>query len=191
MGLGKLFTDIKLNDICRQILIWEAGRAHTKIPVLHYVPNEQFKYVDLADRFKSIVKNQNVSSGSIALVIDEQSVLDDVVFAMQQLRALKQCGFKIVIDNFSSGLSYIGKLSNELVDLIRIDSQMVDELDNCMDWLCVVEGILKIAQSLKIETIIGGTNNRYQYKTLQNLGSAFWQGDYSYLMGNSKERNCV
>lgn len=189
MGLGKLFTDIKLNDICRQILIWEAGRAHTKIPVLHYVPNEQFKYVDLADRFKSIVKNQNVSSGSIALVIDEQSVLDDVIFAMQQLRALKQCGFKIVIDNFSSGLSYIGKLSNELVDLIRIDSQMVDELDNCMDWLCVVEGILKIAQSLKFETIIGGINNRYQYKTLQNLGSAFWQGDYSYLMGNSEERN--
>lgn len=189
MDLGKLFVDIKLNEICRQILIWEAGRAYTKIPVLLNVPNEQFQDVDLADRFKLIVKNQNVSPECIALVIDERSVLNDTGFAMQQLKALKQCGFKVVIDNFSSGLSYIGKLSNELVDLIRIDSQMVDEMDNCMDWLCVLGGIVNIAQSLRIDTIIAGINNEYQYKTLQNIGSSYWQGDYSYLMGNGDERH--
>ena len=189
MELGKLFIDIKLNEICRQILIWEAGRAHTRIPVLFKVPAAQFNDVDLADRFKMIVKNQNVSSDCIALVIDEKSVLHDTVFAIQQMKALKQCGFRIVIDNFSSGLSYIGKLSNELVDLIRIDSQMVDEMDNCLNWLSVVEGVVRIAHNLKIDTIVSGINNAYQYKTLQNVASSYWQGDYSYLMGNKDERN--
>lgn len=188
MDLGKLFVDIKLNEICRQILVWEAGRAHTRVPVLFKIPAAQFSDTDLANRFKVIVKNQNVSSTCIALVIDEKLVLEDVGYAIQQIKALKQCGFKIVIDNFSSGLSYIGKLSSELVDIIRIDSQMVDELDNCMSWLSVVEGIVKIAQSMNIDTIIAGVNNSYQYKTLQNIESTYWQGDYSFLMSDEDEK---
>ncbi|WP_455376531.1 EAL domain-containing protein [Kaarinaea lacus] len=189
MELGKLFADITLNEICQQILIWEAGRAHTKVPVLFKVTSSQFKDLDLVNRFKLILKNQNVSPDSIAIAIDESIILDDIGFAIQHIKALKQVGFKIVVDNFSSGLSYIGKLSDNLVDLIRIDSQMVDELDDCMDWLCVVEGIVRIAQNLKIEAVISGINNIYQYKTLQTISGAYWQGDYSYLMGNTEERN--
>jgi diguanylate cyclase (GGDEF)-like protein len=189
MELAKLFTDITLNEICRQILIWEAGRAYTKIPVLFKISPTQFKDLALVNRFNLVLKNQNISPESIAIVVEEKAILDDVVFALQQIKALKQAGFKIVIDNFCSGLSYIGKLSDDLVDLIRIDSQMVDELDNCMDWLCVVEGIVSIARNLKIEAIISGVNNVYQYKTLQTVSGAFWQGDYSYLMGNTSEGN--
>lgn len=187
MDLGKLFLDIQLNEVCRQLLVWEAGRAHTKVPVLFKLPANQFRDIDLINRFKMIARNQNVSSDCIALVIDEKSVLEDIDFALKQIKALKQCGFRIVIDNFSSGLSYIGKLSNELIDLIRIDSQMVDELDNCLSWLSVVEGIVKIASNLNIDTVISGINNVYQYRTLQNVSSAYWQGDYSYLMGNADE----
>lgn len=189
MELSKLFADITLNEICRQILIWEAGRAHTKIPVLFKVSSTQFRDIDLANRFKLVLQNQSVSPESIAVVVEEKTVLDDVGFALQQLKALKQAGFKIVIDNFSCSLSYIGKLSDNLVDLIRIDLQMVDEIDDCMDWLCAVEGIVSIARKLKIEAIISGINNVYQYKTLQTISGAYWQGDYSCLMGNTDKQN--
>ena len=187
MELGKLFTDIALNEICRQISIWEAGGAHTKIPVLFEVTPDQFKDIDLEKRFTMVLKNQSISPGSIALMLDEKTVLDDIGYAVQHIRALKQAGFKIVIDNFSCGLSYIGKLSDNVVDLIRINSQMVDDLDDCMDWLCVVEGIVRIARNLKIKAIISGVDNQYQYKTLQTISGAFWQGDYSYLMGNNED----
>ncbi len=187
MELGKLFAEITLNEICRQISIWEAGRAHTKVPVMFEVASGQFKDLDLVKRFTMILKNQSISPDSIAIVLDEKIILEDIGFAVQHIKALKQAGFKIVIDNFSSGLSYIGKISDNLVDLIRINSQMIDDLDDCMDWLCVVEGIVRIAQNLRIDAIISGIDNQYQYKTLQTISGAFWQGDYSYVMGNNAE----
>jgi len=191
MDLGKLFCDIKLNEICQQILIWEAGRPDTRIPVLFKVNAGQFNDMDLVNRFKMVLNNQHVSPASIALVIDERTIQQDTGFAIRQLRAFKQAGFKLVIDNFSSGLSYIGKISDGLVDMIRIDSQMIDELDNCMDWLCVVEGIVRIAQNLQIDAIISSVNNVYQYKTLQTISGAYWQGDYSYLIGSKDDVSLV
>ena len=187
MDLGKLFCDITLNEICQQILIWEAGRSDTKVPVLFKISHAQFTDLNLVNRFTMVLDNQHVSSASIAIVIDEKTILEDVTFAIKQIKDLKDAGFKIVIDNFSSGLSYIGKLSDDLIDLIRIDSQMIDELDNCMDWLCVVEGIVRIAQTLRIDAIICGVNNVYQYKTLQTISGAYWQGDYCYLIGSGEE----
>lgn len=184
MELSKLFSDIMLTEICRQISTWEAGRAHTKIPVLFKVAHSQFADRDLAHRLDLILKNQHVSPESIALVIDEKSITENVDQSIHQIKTLKQAGFKIVIDKFCCGLSYIGKLSNGLVDLIRIDSKITDELDSHMEWLCIVEGIIKIVNQLEIATIISGVDNEQQHTILRNLACAYWQGDFSYLMGS-------
>lgn len=189
MEVDKLFADITLNEICQQISIWEAGNTQTRIPVLFNVSDSQFADLTLVKRFEKILENQNISSESIALLINEKAIMQDIEFATQQVRAFKQAGFKIIIDNFSCGLSYIGKFSDGLVDMIRIDSQMVDEMDNCMDWLSVVGGIVRIASELHIDAIISGINNAYQYKTLQNISGNYWQGDYTYLMASSESNH--
>ena len=37
---------------------------------------------------------------------------------------------------------------------------------------------------MEIRCIISSVNNVYQYKTLQAVAGAYWQGDYSYLVGS-------
>ena len=185
MEMGKLFTDISLNEVCQQISIWEAGRANTKVPVLFELTYSQFQEVDLANRFAMILKNQNVSPGGIALVISESSIIEEIEFALHQLKSLKEVGFKIVIDKFCCGLSYIGKMPAGLVDLIRVDARMITDLNTQRDYLCVLDGIVKIANQLHIGSIIPGVNSEGHYRNLQKIASGYWQGDYSDLMSSN------
>ena len=123
------------------------------------------------------------------MVITEKAIIEDINCAVKQIKVLKQAGFKIVIDEFCCGLSYIGKFSSDLIDLVRLDASMMGELDARIEWLCVIEGVLQIAHQLQIETIVTGVNDEYQYKMLQNINSTYWQGDYSYLMNDTEELN--
>ena len=187
LELGKLFGDITLNNICQQMAKWENDREYHGVPVLLELVQAQFEDGKLPGRFVSILNNHNVSPEALGFIIKESFLVKDLNFAIKQISALKQAGFKIVIDEFCSGLSYIGKLTDGLIDLVRLDSNMVAELDNKIEWLCVMEGIVRIAYHLKIDAIISGINDEHQYNIMQSISCDYWQGDYIYMLDNTEQ----
>ena len=187
LELSKIFGDIILNDVCQQMEKWVDDKEYDGVPVLLPICQSQFQDAQMSNRFNSIITKHNISPERIGLVIKENYILQDIESAVHQIKKLKKTGFKIIIDEFSFGLSYIGKLSDDLVDLVRLDSQMFAELDNQIEWLCVVEGVVRTAYHLKIDAIISGINNEYQYNTLHSINCDYWQGDYIYLINNNEQ----
>ena len=174
---SSFFSDFLLSQVCRELQnqkCSETGEVDKK--VLLRLSEEQFFDSQLLRRFNQIITNDSVAAKNIAIVIEETAILKDLSMAISKVRELKRIGFVIVIDNFCAGLSYIGRFNRKLVDIIRVDAQLIRNLDDSMEELSVIEGIVRIANNLQIKTIVPGINNNYQYQTLINMGSDYWQG---------------
>ncbi|HEY5602573.1 MAG TPA: EAL domain-containing protein [Gammaproteobacteria bacterium] len=182
LELSKLFGDIQLSLICQKLAHWKQDIEFVGKPVFLALSDSQFHDQQMPNRYKKIVVSAGVAPESIGVTIMESQILRDIDFAQQQIRALKQEGFKIIIDGFCCGLSYLGKFAHGMVDMIRLDGDIISRLDERLEWLCVLEGLTRIAQQLNIQTVVDGIHNDFQYQTLLNVSADYWQGDYVYIL---------
>lgn len=185
LDLSKLIGDIQLSTICKKLARWKNDIEFEDKPVLVALTDSQFDDPQLPNRYRKIVDSSSEAPNKIGLLVKERYILKDVEFAVNQIQALKDHGFMVVIDDFCCGLSYIGRFSHDLVDMIRLDGQMISNLDEKIEWLCVVEGIIRIANQLGIKTIIKSIDNDVRYNTLLNVNADYWQGNYALMVDNN------
>ena len=184
MELSKLFGDIQLSMICQKLNHWKQDIEFSNKPVYFALSESQLNDQQLPSRYKKIVTASGVATDSIGLTIKECHILQDVDFALSQIRALKQHGFKVIVDGFCCGLSYLGKFAHGMIDMVRLDSEVISRLDDRMEWLCVVEGLIRIVRQLNIQAVISGIDSDFQYQTLLNVNADYWQGDYVYILNH-------
>ena len=186
LEMSKLFGDIQLTSICQQLATWENDAEYNNTPVFIRLSNAQFKDTQLANRYEAILNKQMVKPENIGFVVKEHYILQDTDVASRQIAALKQLGCRVIIDEFSCGLSYVGKLNMSAIDMIRLNGDLIKQMDEQIEWLCIVEGVIRIGKQLGISTIIGNVDNGYQYQTLLNVNGDYWQGDYVYLLNDAQ-----
>ncbi|MGD8640596.1 MAG: EAL domain-containing protein [Gammaproteobacteria bacterium] len=182
LELSKLVGDVQLTSICQQLLSWQGDVEYGSTPVLINLKAAQFHDPQLPKRYQTIISSQAVDPGRIGFVVKEQDILQDCDFAGRQIGALKQMGCRIIIDEFSCGLSYVGKLNLAAVDMIRLKSELIHQMDDQIEWLCIVEGVIRIGKQLNVATIISHIDSDYQYQTLLNVNGDYWQGNYTFVM---------
>lgn len=191
LELSKLFGDIQLSMVSQKLSRWEHDIEFRDTPVFIALDKSRFNDQQLPDRYRRIVTASGMTTDKVGLLITEALILQDVDFALRQIRALKQEGFRIIIDRFCCGLSYLGKFPQGLVDMIRLDGEIVSRLDERIEWLCVVEGLIRIARQLNIQTIVDGIDSDFQYHTLLNVNADYWQGDYVFILNQEIDRPVV
>ena len=182
LELSKLFGDIQLSTICQKLARWERDVEFYDKPVFLALGNSQFDDQQMPVRYRKIVEASGVKPEKIGLLISEEHILRDVDVALRQIQALKREGFNIIIDKFCSGLSYLGKFAHGMVDMIRLDTDIISRIDERMEWLCVVEGLTRIARQLNIQTILDGIDSDFQFQTMLNVNADYWQGHYVYIV---------
>ncbi|MGD8568057.1 MAG: EAL domain-containing protein [Gammaproteobacteria bacterium] len=182
LELSKLFGDIQLTSVCQQLSGWQGDVEFHDTPVLINLTSAQFQDPQLPKRYQTIIQHQSVQPQRIGFIVNEGDILHDPGFAAGQIAALKKIGGLIVIDEFSCGLSYVGQLNLATVDMIRLKGELIEKMDEQIEWLCIVEGVVRIGRQLDIGTIIGNVNSGYQYQTLLNVNGDCWQGDYACVV---------
>ena len=96
---------------------------------------------------------------------------------IEKLLALQNAGFRVAIDDFGVKYSSLAYLAELPVDVLKIDRDFVSRLDE-PGSRSMVEPILKMAQSLDLETVAEGIETENQLKHLCNLGCDLIQGYY-------------
>jgi diguanylate cyclase (GGDEF)-like protein len=105
-----------------------------------------------------------VPATSIAFEITETSILEDIHLARGLLQKLKDMGIGIAIDDFGTGYSSLAQLKNLPVDLLKIDSSFVMDLEKDPDDRKIVEAIIAMAHKLNIRVLAEGIETRAQWK---------------------------
>jgi EAL domain-containing protein (putative c-di-GMP-specific phosphodiesterase class I) len=164
-----------LSEVCATIARWQA-RGLPIVPVSVNVSTRQFQQADFQKRVAAILQEQGTSAQLIELEMTEGLLMDDTEQAHRALRRLKALGLRISIDDFGTGHSCLSYLRRFPIDVLKIDRSFVNEIGESEDSRIIIDAIISLAGSLKLETVAEGVETNAQLDYLLERGCHVAQG---------------
>jgi EAL domain-containing protein (putative c-di-GMP-specific phosphodiesterase class I) len=94
------------------------------------------------------------------------------------VESYRKLGFKTAIDDFGTGHSGLGMLADFQPDILKIDRQLLRDVDASRPRQAIIAGIIRIAADLGIKVVAEGVETRREYAWLLGAGVAEFQGYY-------------
>jgi EAL domain-containing protein (putative c-di-GMP-specific phosphodiesterase class I) len=102
-------------------------------------------------------------------------------------REYQRLGFMTAIDDFGAGYAGLNLLADFQPDIIKIDMDLVRNIDKSPARLAIVRGVARICEDLKIQIIGEGVETLEECRVLEGLGIRLQQG---YLFSKPLFESC-
>ena len=167
-------------QVCRD-MVRRKERGLTLLPVTVNFSAQDFDYVDIPSEIERIYNTYcpelSPRKKYLIMEITEQDIALAAEKFQDQLRRIKEMGFRIWMDDFGSGYSSLNMFSRFEVDLIKFDMDLLRKLD---DRNGVNRRIMKamtgIAKEMGIHTLAEGMETEAQRDFLKEIGCELAQG---------------
>ncbi|MBK1679489.1 putative bifunctional diguanylate cyclase/phosphodiesterase [Rhodocyclus tenuis] len=127
------------------------------------------------------VRRHGVDASRLVLEITEGVLLADVGRSQSWLRELRESGFRIYLDDFGTGYSSLSYLKRFPVDTVKIDKSFIRDLNRNENDRALVEAIIAMARSLRLQVVAEGVEDAEQLAQLRQMGCNYIQG-YHFSM---------
>ncbi len=168
-----------LREACRQARAWQ--RARSDRPALVITVNlsgGQLLHPGLVASVSMALEDSDLPPQLLTLEITESVMAHETDETIRRMRQLKGLGVGIAIDDFGTGYSSLSYLRRFPVDTVKIDKTFVDGLTKGADELALVRAIVRLAHSLKVNTVAEGVEAEAQARRLIRMGCDQAQGFY-------------
>lgn len=136
----------------------------------------QLRRPDFAERFMAILAECGVEGPSLVIEVTESLPLTQGTVELRNIDALRAIGVRVAIDDFGAGFASLEYLRGFPFDIIKIDRSYVANLPASRIDGLIVQAIVKIARSLKVEVIAEGIETEAQLEFLRRAGVTGMQG---------------
>lgn len=177
-GLVGGITDWVLDAACAQLALWRrelgAGQALPRLAVnlsAHDLEREGFEQ----QLMQSLVRHR-VRPAELELEVTESALARHPALALAQLRRLHGAGLRIAIDDFGTGYSSLAKLVDLPIDVLKIDRSFLRDLPGDARRGRVVDSMISLARSLRLEVLAEGVETEDQHLYLRERGVDGLQG---------------
>jgi diguanylate cyclase (GGDEF)-like protein/PAS domain S-box-containing protein len=169
-----------LNQACHDLANWSQNYAHADaLYVSVNLSAHQLEDPDLVTDVQHALSDTGLEPHRLTLEITETALMHDRHRALAQLIALKALGIRLSVDDFGTGYSSLSYLRQFPVDTVKIDKSFIDNVSNGGDDATFVGAILRLSESLHLDTLAEGIETQEQATTLEHLGCHLGQG-YHY-----------
>jgi diguanylate cyclase (GGDEF)-like protein/PAS domain S-box-containing protein len=181
-----------LREVCRLARDWPAQAADRGRPFISVnLSARQFHQPSVVDTINATLQSSGLAAEQLAFEISEPVLMEDAVRSTATLRAMRDTGVKLFIDNFGTGYSSLAYLQRFDVDGVKIDRSFVAGLGTDRDKQVVVSAIISLARALNIEVIAEGVESAAVRAQLAMLGCDLAQGYYFAKPGTVELPNGV
>ena len=140
----------------------------------------QFRHPGFLDSVDQVLRETGIDPRRLELEITESVAMLDANFMLGTLNRLKKRGIAIAIDDFGTGFSSLSYLERLDVDRLKIDQSFVNQMMLSDSSLRIVETIVQLGRSLRLQVIAEGVEETAQAEVLKGIGCHAGQG---YLFG--------
>jgi EAL domain-containing protein (putative c-di-GMP-specific phosphodiesterase class I) len=167
-----------LDRSCRQARAWQQVHAALDLTMSVNLSARQLRDPHLVADVAATLRDSGLPPRSLTLEITESILMDNSDAAVDRLHQLKALGVRLAIDDFGTGYSSLNYLRALPVDIVKIDKVFIDGVASDKEARGLIKAILSMADTLDLQTIAEGVENRDQANRLEQLGSALVQGFY-------------
>jgi diguanylate cyclase (GGDEF)-like protein len=166
-----------LREACRQNKAWQdAGLPKLRVAVNLSV--RQLRDNLFVPLVTQILEETGLDPACLELELTESTLMGDTSDTVCKLLHLKKLGISISVDDFGTGYSSLSYLKHLPIDTIKVDRSFVRDIASNPDDAAIVDAIVAMAHSLKLNVIAEGVETREQFEYLQHLKCQQAQGYY-------------
>ena len=140
------------------------------------VSARQFRDAGFIEQVGQALSTPGLEPGSLQLELTETVLLHRDDQLQTVLNTLKELGVHIAVDDFGTGFSSLRYLRDFPIDVLKIDKSFIDDIARDAQQVALVEGIVRIADTLGLQVIAEGIEDTAQRDLLASMGCRFGQG---------------
>lgn len=163
-----------IDTACRQIKKWsELGKKGIKIAI--NISPKQFLQPKLVETIKESIRKHKIEPSLLEIEITE-GAMQDTAETSPILNSLKELGVTISIDDFGTGYSSLNYIKQFPIDVLKIDQSFVRDVINSEKDAAITTTIIHLANSLGIEVVAEGIEEKEQAEFLMRANCHKGQG---------------
>ncbi len=179
IGVIDSLQKIVMEDSCALVRMLRAENlVNDKFSVSINVSAMQFKNAHLSTELVGFFAAQNVSPCHVTLELTESMLVEGIDNAVNQMRTLKQQGFRLSIDDFGTGYSSLAYLQTFPIDELKIDKSFVDNMGSESIGTGIVDTIIALAKHMNFEVVAEGVEHACQVDYFKRADITSMQGYY-------------
>lgn len=149
-----------IDTACKQIKAWsELGKSGIKIAI--NISPKQFLQPKLVETIQGSIRKYDIKPSLLEIEITE-GAMQDTAETSPILKSLKELGVTISIDDFGTGYSSLNYIKQFPIDVLKIDQSFVRDVINSEKDAAITTTIIHLANSLGIEVVAEGIEEKEQ-----------------------------
>jgi EAL domain-containing protein (putative c-di-GMP-specific phosphodiesterase class I) len=164
-----------LAQACRDLAILRAASFHD-LKVHVNMAASEFANGSLPGELRALVGAFDLDPQSVSLELTEGMLMKRPDQVIPVMRALRQLGFGISLDDFGMGHSSLALLKNLPISSLKIDRSFVRDLSHQRNDRAIVKTIADLGRQMGLEVIAEGVETTPQLEILRQSGCSLIQG---------------
>ncbi len=164
-----------LETACAQHMKWRARGMEPIVVAVNLSPRQLYDDHIISD-ISAALEKTGMEPHWLELEITENMVMQDAGDALMVLRAIKETGVRLAIDDFGAGKTSFALIRQIPLDTIKIDRSFVNDILTDPNDRAIAEAIISLGQALKLRVVAEGVETEAQEAFLRAHGCDEIQG---------------
>ena len=164
---------------CRMTAIETAARIGVPGKIsINFLPNAIYEPETCLERTLETAQRVGFPKDNIIFEVTEHEKIENHDLLKDVFSTYRKHGFLTAIDDFGEGYAGLNLLSDFQPDLLKIDMNLIRNIDKDRVKRAIVKGVISVASDLGIRSIAEGIETQEEFEALRDLGMGLMQGYY-------------
>lgn len=165
-----------LEEACTQAMILRDILKSPDFMMSVNLSGRQFQSGSLVSMIQQTLEKTKLPPRCLKLEITESILMENREESIERMKELKALGVYLALDDFGTGYSSLSTLHAFPIDTLKIDKSFISRLEEEEGAQAIVEAILAMAHTLKIDVTGEGVESEAQADLIRRLGCHLGQG---------------
>ncbi len=182
-GAGQILSQVttdnryQFDQACRvQAIILAAQLGIACHVSINFLPNAVYEPAACIRKTLEAAHHHQFPTQNLIFEITENERVVDKDHLKRIMQEYRRRGFKTAIDDFGSGYSGLNLLAEFQPDIIKLDMELLRNIDSDPVRQAITQGIVGVCKALSIEVIAEGIETQAEFQTLHAMGIYYFQG---------------
>lgn len=175
LGLARDFDLRMLRHVLGTVAQWRSDGVET-VPVAVNLSAQSLSRTTLVSDIEQVLAMTGTQPHDLILEVTEDAIIPDLEATGARLGRLRELGVGIAIDDFGTGYSSLAYLARLPFDILKIDRQLVADIDTNLTNRSIVETVIRLADVLGVSVIAEGVEREAEREQLEQIGCTMVQG---------------
>ena len=163
-----------LAESTRQLAAWRSEGHQVRVSV--NISARQLHDDELIELIAATLQISGVPPESLTLELTETALVADGDVALQVLRAAKNLGVLLALDDYGTGYASLSYLSRFPFDIVKLDRTLIEVIERSRKDEIIVASTIDMGHALGLTLVAEGVETHEQHAKLRELGCDLVQG---------------